>query len=269
LRTAGKAIFVTYQGDDARQSDYCREHFAISPVGEVDKDYYPSGSDDEKRKRIALFDRYADRIYSLNPDLLHVLPKRAQFLPYAHVNPHEWAPVTRAPSRHRLVIHAPSHRGVKGTRFLLEAVSRLRAEGMSFGFEVVEGLPRADARKIYEQADLVVDQLLVGWYGGFAVEVMALGKPVIAYVRTEDLAFLPEDMRREVPIIQATPSTIYEVLKRWLKSPLERLTEAGARGRRYVERWHDPSRIAGRMRAEYETALREKARSTTAGYTAR
>ena len=33
---------------------------------------------------------------------------------------------------------------------------------------------------MYAQADLVVDQVLIGWYGALAVETMAMGKPVIA-----------------------------------------------------------------------------------------
>jgi hypothetical protein len=59
------------------------------------------------------------------------------------------------------------------------------------------------ARRIYEKADLLVDQLLAGWYGGVAVEFMALGKPVVCYLRESDLRFLPEAMRRQIPIIRA------------------------------------------------------------------
>src|SRR5262245_54631987 len=35
LKQAGKALVVTFQGDDARQGDYCRRHFPISFVHEV------------------------------------------------------------------------------------------------------------------------------------------------------------------------------------------------------------------------------------------
>ena len=73
LKRAGKAIVVTYQGDDARQGDFCREHFDVAPTLEVDDDYYEPKLDARKRQKIALFDRYAHRIYSVNPDLPHVL----------------------------------------------------------------------------------------------------------------------------------------------------------------------------------------------------
>ena len=44
-----------------------------------------------------------------------------------------------------------SKRGVKGTRFLLEAADRLRREGVQFDLELVENLPHAKARQRYGQ----------------------------------------------------------------------------------------------------------------------
>jgi len=52
---------------------------------DVEPGYYTPASDARKRWRIAQFATYADRIYALNPDLLHVLPAQAEFLPYANV----------------------------------------------------------------------------------------------------------------------------------------------------------------------------------------
>lgn len=259
LKRFGKAVFVTYQGDDARQADYCRTHFRISAVDEVTPDYYPPGSDERKRREIACFDRYADGIYALNPDLLHVLPERARFLPYAHIDLEQWRPADYRPGTRRrpLVVHAPSHQGVKGTRHILAAVERLRGEGIEFDFTLVEKLPHAEARKIYEKSDIAIDQLLVGWYGGFAVEMMALGKPVICYIRDEDLKFIDPEMRAELPLIRAEPATITAVLRECLTSGYHRLAEIGERSRAYVERWHDPIKVARFLKNEYFAVLRE------------
>jgi glycosyltransferase involved in cell wall biosynthesis len=112
-----------------------------------------------------------------------------------------------------------------------------------------------DARAIYEKADLLVDQLLLSWYGGLAVELMALGKPVICYVREEDLRFIEPEMRSQLPVIQAEPGTIYSVLKQFLTARRHQLPEIGALSRAYVERWHDPLRIAASLKEAYETAL--------------
>lgn len=266
LERAGKGIVVTFQGDDARQGDYCLKAFPISAAQEVEPGYYSPEADEGKRWRISHWARYADRIYALNPDLLHVLPAHAEFLPYASVDPRTWQPVlpedpgTRKP----VVLHAPSHRGVKGTRFIVDAVERLQAEGVEFEFLLVESLSHAEAACLYRRADLLIDQLLVGWYGGLAVELMALGKPVICYIRQEDLHFVPARMREELPIIDATPDTIYSVLKEWLTHRRHQLTERGRRGRQFVETWHDPIKIAAGLKRDYMEIMRDKRERRTA-----
>ena len=252
LKRAGKGIVVTYQGDDARQGDYCRKNFEINVAEEVEPTYYLPESDWRKRRRIERMARYADRIYALNPDLMYILPKNTEFLPYAHIDLRTWKPPPDKPLAARpLVMHAPSHRRVKGTRFLLDAVHRLKNEGVDFDFQLIENLSHSEARKQYEQADLLVDQLLVGWYGATSAELMALGKPVICYIREQDLGFVPAKMREELPIINATPGTIYQVLKEWLTIRRNDLCEQGRLSRRYVERWHNPLQIAEKLRDAY------------------
>ena len=77
------------------------------------------------------------------------------------------------------MLHAPSRRIVKGTKYILDAVEELKSEGLKFDFKMVEGMKNSDAKELYRTADIVVDQLRIGWYGVLAVEAMALGKPVI------------------------------------------------------------------------------------------
>jgi glycosyltransferase involved in cell wall biosynthesis len=267
----GKVVAVTFQGDDARQGDYCRQHFEISIAHETGSDYYTAESDETTRQRIELFNETADLIYAVNPDLLWVLPKCARFVPYAHLDITDWIPVAKETSSTPVIIHAPSHRAVKGTRHIVEAIGQLKSEGVPLEFVLVENMSNADARKLYERADLIVDQLLAGWYGGFAVEAMALGKPTICYLRRSDFVFLPEAMRAELPLIVATPADIYAVLREWLVDRRGELQVRGRMSRRYVERWHDPLRIARDLKADYERIARGKvlmggpADPTTAG----
>jgi glycosyltransferase involved in cell wall biosynthesis len=256
LKRRGKGVFVTYQGDDARQGDVLRRLFEISPVTEVG--YYSDEVDERKRAGIRSFDRYADGIFALNPDLLHVLPGRAEFVPYASVDSREWSYAEHPANDVPVVLHAPSDRAAKGTRFLVEAVDRLTADGVALELQVVEGLPYAEARALYPRADLFVDQLLAGWYGGAAVELMALGRPVIAYLRDSDLEFLPAGMRDSNPVISASPDTIYDVLRQWLTTRKRELPEHGRRAREYVERWHDPRAVAELTRERYERVMRRR-----------
>lgn len=256
LHRAGKGIVVTYQGGDARQLDYCREHFAIHYADDVTPDTYPP--DDTIRRQVARFSRYADRVFSVNPDLLWVLRPDAEFVPYASVDPDEWPYVgTTDAGRPPVILHAPTHRGAKGTSYLLDAIDRLKREGVELEFVLVEGLTHTQAREVYARSDLLVDQLLAGWYGGLAVELMAMGKPVICYIRDSDLHFIPEGMRKDLPIINATPQSIYEVLREWITHRRPELAARGAAGRHYAAYWHSPHRIATRMRESYEAVLQE------------
>ena len=254
LKLFNKKIIVSFQGDDIRQADYCKKNYKITFANDVSKNYYLKGSDDYKRWIVAQFEKHADILYSLNPDLLNLLPARAKFLPYTNINPDSWKSLDtnrNKKNNETTIVHAPTDRSVKGTKYIVDAIDKLKREGLKFNFILVENMTREKAKKIYMKSDILVDQLLAGWYGGLAVELMALGKPVIAYIRNEDLKFVPEQMRKELPVINATPQTIYLVLKEYITTKKNKLESIGRRGRRYVKRWHNSYRIANQLIKEY------------------
>lgn len=256
VKWLGKAVFVTYQGDDARQGDYCLQHYAITFASRVEPGYYCPASDAFKRRNIARMSALASAIYSVNPDLLNVLPDRARFTPYGHVFLDEWTPDPSQSHPGPLrILHAPSHRGVKGTDLILAALEELKAQGHAFELLLVEGMSNARAREVYASADVLIDQLFAGWYGGLAVELMALGKPVLAYIREDDLHFIDPDMRAELPVLQVTPDTVLTALKSMIEMPREDLVALGRRSRAFVERWHDPMRIAADIKRDYEAVI--------------
>ncbi len=256
LRMLGRRIFVQYQGDDARQGDYCLAHYEISPATEVDEHYYYPESDQHKRQQIRLFERYSHEMYALNPDLLNVLPAQAKFLPYTHIDLVEWSAAFPAWTADRplRIGHAPTHRGVKGTSYFLATLERLRQEGYVFELVLIEKMSQAQAKAVYASVDVVLDQLFVGWYGGLAVEAMALGKPVAAYIRQDDLRHLPVEMREELPVIRVTTQTLYQDLKNLMDLSRDALIELGRRSRAYVERWHHPETVARRLVPEMQQA---------------
>ena len=256
---------MTFQGDDVRQADVCRARFAWAPAREVAATEVEHGLDEVRRVVARRFDRDADGIYFLNPDLARVLPPRARFAAYAHVDTREWQPRPRSPHARPLIVHAPTARAIKGTHHLISALDALRAEGVEFDLELVEGRTQSEARGIYARADLVVDQLMLGWYGGLAVECMALGVPVIAHVRATDLDVVPAEFARDLPILDATPATIQGVLRTWLVERRHELPELGLRGRAFVERWHDPRRVASGIVDDYRAALARRGRARGSG----
>jgi glycosyltransferase involved in cell wall biosynthesis len=140
-----------------------------------------------------------------------------------------------------LVVHAPSNRARKGTDHVVAACRELNLE-----LDVVEGLPHHEARRRYERAEIVVDQLNAGWYGLFAIEAMALGKPVVTFLHDEAVRRTEEAFGVRPPIVSATKETLVERLRELVAAPEER-RRRGAEGRAYVERVHDADSVADRL----------------------
>ncbi len=257
-----RPIFIHYQGDDARQGDVSLKIFEHSIAQYVETGYYTPQSDAHKRFMIKIMSRYCRRVYAVNPDLLHVLGENARFIPYCHICLEDWKPVyistdTTRPLR---IGHAPSHRRVKGTDIILATLGELKQEGYRFDLVLVEGLSHAEARLRYEHCDVLIDQIHAGWYGGLAVELMALGKPVMVYIREKDLRFIPKEMREDFPFLRTSVSTLKQDLRNLLSMNREQLYQIGIQSRRYVEKWHDPLRIASEIKQDYELALLSKGR---------
>jgi len=144
-------------------------------------------------------------------------------------------------------VHAPSNREKKGTRWVEEACAQLGVE-----LDVVEGVPHDVARERYARADIVVDQLNAGWHGVFALEAMALGKPVVTYLKPELVDGAEQGFGIRLPIVPATKETLADALRPLVEQPSLR-REVGAASRTYVERVHDIDRIADRLVELYAT----------------
>jgi glycosyltransferase involved in cell wall biosynthesis len=156
-----------------------------------------------------------------------------------------YAPVPPSDSARPLVVHAPSNRIRKGTEHVIRACEQLDVE-----LDIVEGLPHDEARSRYERADIVVEQLNAGWHGVFGLEAMALGKPVLTYLKDDVVRRTEEAFGVPVPIVGATKDTLAERLRPLVESPAER-RRIGAESRAYVEQVHDIDRVADRLLALY------------------
>ena len=174
LRRLGKTVLVTYQGCDVRPKASCP---CRNPGCLATHQYRQPAANRALR--------YADRVFFLNPDLRHWLPG-ARFVPYASVDARELRQVPAPDGDELVVAHAPTDRDVKGTAHVISAVEALRQEGVSVRLDLIEHVTHDEALSRLAAADLVVDQLVLGWYGAVAVEAMALGRPVLAYIREDE-----------------------------------------------------------------------------------
>lgn len=252
-------LFATYNGCDARQKESTLEKGGFSGCAHcVVPDCGPA-LDRSRQNGITKMGRHAHHLWALNPDLLPFLPsRRSSFLPYAVPIVDGARPGRKGAGKPLRVAHAPTNREIKGTSFLLEAVQRInRRQPGAIELVLVEGRSHTEALELYATADVVVDQLLIGWYGAFAVETMMLGKPVIVRIDAEDAHAVPEPMRQELleAVLPADPVTIEEVLERLLESPAV-LTRHAEACFAYARKWHAPEYVASLTVAQYEEALK-------------
>ncbi len=251
-RRLGKKVFMTLQGCDVRSAANTNKRNVWTACAEGHCPVYGaclSTHDAKRRRMIERLLQLCDHVFYLNPDLGHELPASATFLPYASCEIGELAvALPRASGRPRIV-HAPSNAGIKGTPMILEALQQLRGR-YDFDLILVENKPHAEALAMYRDADLAIDQVLGGWYGGFAVEMMALGKPVACMIRDEDLGFVPPAMRAELPLRRVHPERLVADLAAILDAQAQ-WPHWGRDARRFVERWHDPDAVARAMVACY------------------
>jgi glycosyltransferase involved in cell wall biosynthesis len=169
-----------------------------------------------------------------------------RWVPDAHVVPpgldlREYPPSPPSDAARPLVVHAPSNRAKKGTARVIEVCAQLPVE-----LDVVEDVPHDQARERYARADIVVDQLNAGWHGVFALEAMALGKPVVGHLEPDVVERSAEAFGVRVPIVSADADTLADALRPLVADAALR-RELGTQGRAYVERVHDSDRMADRL----------------------
>jgi hypothetical protein len=233
LRRLGKTVIVTYQGCDVRPFEAC---FCRRASCAAETAY--RGPAAERALH------HAHRVLYLNPDLGRWLPG-ATFMPYANFDPCsvQPAPPSGEAREELVIVHAPTDRAVKGTRHIVSAVEALRAEGLPLRLVLLEGMKRTEVLEATAQADVVVDQLNLGWYGGFAVEAMSFAKPVVCAIDDDANPF-----GADLPVVRADPTTIVDVLRELAGDPARRRA-SGIAGREFVERVHDPRAVARQVLA--------------------
>lgn len=148
-----------------------------------------------------------------------------------------------------LLLHSPSAPTAKGTKYICEAIKKLK-EKYDFDFILVEGMERSKAMEIMSQCDVYIDQLILGAYGLAAVEAMAFGKPVVCYINP----ITGRDYPADLPIVNANPDTITEQLEILVKDAILR-NKLGKQGREYVEKYHDEKNIARDLVRTYEEVI--------------
>jgi len=189
LKLLGKKVVIHFHGSEIRNSN-----------GIARRNFY-------------FLQRNSHKFVVATPDLLEFVPG-AIYLPDSVDE--GWFSKEEESKKGReefVIVHAPTSRALKGTKHIIAACVGLKKRGYRIKLILLEQINRQEIRRFYEKADVFVDQLLIGWYGVAAIENMALGNPVIAYIDRD----LKKEFAPDLPIINATKETIEGILEDLIK----------------------------------------------------
>jgi glycosyltransferase involved in cell wall biosynthesis len=255
LRAAGKRVYIYTYGADVRTRQATlalgRWNFCVDCTH---PEKYCACNDSETEKYLAQLSQQVTAIVSLG-DMLTYVPgaKHVHYWPVdleqiEAVESNKACSVTRGDKPESLLIgHAPNHTHFKGSRYLEQVVERLKARGHEIDYVKIQGVPNKEVLSLFAKCDIVADQFIGGAFGYTALEAMALGKPVLSFVRSPDLVEAPD----ECPIINATPYELEDVIL-WVLQNREQLRLIGEQGRRYIQRWHAIPAVAARLGKLYQ-----------------
>jgi hypothetical protein len=211
-------------------------------VGRAQRDY-PAWDLREQRalamRRTQLWCRHADLVIGADSTCNRFLPRRDVDFKWFPVDCDSLRPAERAHGGPPVVVHAPQHRAIKGTDYLQSAITHMADCGIPVELRLMERVARDEALVRYAEADIIADQFCMGAYGMFALEGLALGKPVLTYLDQEHLG----DPVFNLPIVNTNPENIDRVLAVLLQVHELRL-RIGRAGRAAVERYQSIEALA-------------------------
>lgn len=132
-----------------------------------------------------------------------------------------------------LIVHSPSATVAKGTEFVLKVISNLKKR-YEFDFVLISGEGRERNFEILKNADIYLDQFILGHYGMAAVEAMAFGKPVLCYLKDN---YYGENINN-IPIINTKVENLEEKISILIENPDLR-QKIGQKSREFVNLVHN------------------------------
>lgn len=241
LQARGVRVGMLTHGSDMRVPDRHAETHDFSPFRGGEWSMTPVLAEEAARNR-NLLDDVQVPVFVSTPGMLVDVPE-GEWLPVV-IEPERWESEREPLESVPLVVHAPSNAVVKGTALIEPQLIDLAEQGV-IRYERIEGVPSAEMPALFERADIVVDQVRIGDYGVAACEAMAAGRLVLGNVDDQVREHVRAVTGRELPIVQADPHTIGEVL-RDLLADRDRARATAAQGPRFVREVHD-GRLSARV----------------------
>lgn len=256
LKLFGKKIVVTFRGIDIQTdleflpksiyakipSDRWPEYYRLQLTKKFSERFF-------KKIRRRIFIYFADKVVLTGPFLAGQVGRYDKIIPYAR-EISRLKPGLHS-NRSLKILHIPSDPIVKGTAEITRVFKSLSRKFPEHSFKV---LPKVSREKLLDEmakADIVVDQIIIGWYGGQAVEAMAQGKIVMAFLNPSYLQLV--SFGQKIPIWNTNVWTFEQDLETLIKVFPEINREWQEKSYQFAKKYHDAKKIANQYLEIYQS----------------
>jgi hypothetical protein len=219
----GKRIVMHFVGSDIRSPQYIYWK-------EKNIQKYLSGDDDFpkslpwQKKLIGDAKKYADAILVSTPDLTELLPEAVYYPVMLDLDKYlKELKEVEDPVREEkeiVILHSPSNLQIKGTVYIHEILKNIAAKSKHkiklllpaekmMNDPKIYSVNRYDLFRLYKESDIVIDQMIIGWYGLQSIEALAAGKRVICHIDEHLKHFLFPDCPIEIADINTLEKAIF------------------------------------------------------------
>ena len=243
----GKRVIMHFVGSDIRSLVF--EAWKVKNI----KHFLDGENDFPKKlpwqiKLTADAEKYADYILVSTPDLLELVPK-AEYYPIMldldkFLEELDNAGIVKKNPDEIVILHCPSNLKYKGTVYIHDILKKIKSESginirLILPAEKIMATPklysvnRYELFKLYNEADIVVDQIATGWFGLQSIEAAAAGKQVISYIDSHLKPYLFPDC----PIEIANVNTLEQVVMKCIEKIKNNNTSRNAQ-MEWVRKYH-------------------------------
>lgn len=230
LKKNNKKIIVFFVGDDIRGINAMKQEFSEYKMKPIELSEETDLSFKRKIGYLRNAEKYSDLILSSkNQSQLSLRPYNIAKVPINLNNFKENIFQRKIP----LIIHSPSLRSGKGTKYILSVIELLKSHNIHFDFQLIENIPYNEVKNYYTNADILIEQLLCPGGGKQSREALACGTVVVSNMDP----IYNDVVDINCPIIHANVETLYDVLKDLILDHTKRI-EIANMGRKWVEEFH-------------------------------
>ncbi|MEW5758333.1 MAG: hypothetical protein AB1755_02530 [Candidatus Omnitrophota bacterium] len=221
-----RKVVVHFRGCDIRDRT---NNMKISPEVNICQncDYfinytgkYNCESDYVKQRR-NLVTNYADLFLFTTPDLKDFVPNNSVclsfFTPEIDISSFFSSGNGKEIKDSIKIVHATNHPGIEDTKEIRNIIDSLKQDGYNIEFLFLNKIPHLEVLKEYQNADLSIGKMKMGYYANAQVESMFFGVPAITYVRDE---FVTDDLK-DSGFILTNLDDLKTTLKYFLSNPAE------------------------------------------------